>query len=499
MPIVQTPLQILDNNQNIANNRGNQSSVSSNPSAINPVLKTPAAQTYIQNQTQNDNPFSTSNLNSYYNKVLTNPTATANSKLEANNFLFPNSGNQNNANNPQVNNDSTQPQSPQPSAYDAAVTNYTKAYQDYINTLNPSSDVVTAQNTYNDYAANQNKSIAGLAGKDASVPLSIVKGNQAKLLAQTQPEVARLQNQVNIAQGNQTAQSNAGLANVSLQEKLLGLQQSPAQQASSQLATQKAQADLANTQATTARTIADTNSPMTALDLQNKQLQNQKLQQEIANPKGVNGTYTPDQLSNITDTTNSGIPFIGSQTLTDFKTISDSLPNNSNVKVLSPTNTTLVGNIDQSRDNLSTVQDALSGLLATSGGDPKRFLNTVVSKTDIGNNADKLAAFNSLGITGLGVVKTILKIPGARLYGVSTDPTSYIPSVSDTVGEAKQKVDNLNKLLDNTEKSIFGNSYYTKQKDSQNNAGFSAQAGGQTYTFPDQKSLDAFKKEARIK
>lgn len=413
----------------------NTGNISANPSAVNPVLSNPNAQSYIQNQ-------------------LADKQAQLKA-LQSNNFT-----------------DTTQLQQDAsgnyvPSNYEQAKAGYTKAYQDYINTLNPSADTTNAQNAYNDYTANQSKSIAGLAGKDAGVPLSIVRGQQAQLLSQTQPEALRLQNQIGITQNAQTAKVNAGLANVSLQEKLLGAQQSPEQQAASSLATQKTQADLANTQATTQKTLSDINSPLQAADLQNKQLQNQKLQQEIANPKGANGTYTADQLSNITDTTNSGIPYIGSQALSDFKSISDSLPPNSNVKVLSPTNTTLVGNIDQARDNLSTIQDSLKGLLAVSGTDPQRIKNQLIAKTDIGTNADKLSAFNNFGITGLQIVKTILKIPGARLYGVSSDPTSYIPTVNDTVGKAQEKVDNLNKLLDNTEKSVFGNKYYKSQKGSQ--------------------------------
>lgn len=444
--------------------------ISANPSAVNPAISTPSAQSYIQSQ-------------------LSDKQAQL-SALQSNHFTDTNQLQQN-----------SQGQYV-PSDYETAKAGYTKAYQDYINTLNPSSDVTNAQNAYNDYTANQSKSVAGLAGKDAGVPLSIVRGQQAQLLAQTQPEAQRLQNQIGINQSAQTAKTNAGLANVSLQEKLLGAQQSPAQQAASSLATQKTKADLANTQATTQKTLNDINSPVAALDVQNKQLQNQKLQQEIANPKGANSTYTPDQLSNITDTTNSGIPFIGAQDLADFKTISDSLPPNSTVKVLSPTNTALVGNIDQARDNLSSIQDTLTGLLATSGTDPKRISNMVIAKTDIGKNADKLSAFNNFGIAGLQIVKTILKIPGARISGFNTDPTSYIPSVNDTVGKAKEKVDNLNKLLDNTEKSIFGNKYYKSQKGSQasqytpgqvitnGNLNLTVSADGKSFTGSDGHTYD---------
>lgn len=184
---------------------GQEYFTSSNPSATNPALQSPAAQTYIKNQTT---PSSTTPVN------------------------------------PPV--DTTAP-----SAYDLAKSNYTKAYQDYIDTLNPSAAINNAQNTYNDYVANQSKSIAGLAGRDAGVPLSLVRGQQEKLLSQTQPEAQRLQNQIAIEQQNQQAKSAAGLANVSLKEKLLGLEQSPEQKAKAALDTEKEQSDIAKTKAET--------------------------------------------------------------------------------------------------------------------------------------------------------------------------------------------------------------------------------------------------------
>lgn len=215
------------------------SSPTTNPSASSPALKTTAAQTYIQNQKKGQAEAQTKfDANISSGKDISGNTVVDNSVAPA------------------------KPATPAaPSAYDTAKADYTKAYTDYINALNPSKEYTDAQNTYNDYTANQNKSIAGLAGKDAGVPLSIVRGQQEKLLGQTQPEAQRLQNAIGIAQNSDKARAGVGLANVSLREKLLGLEQSPAEQSKANQDLLKSNTDIANTQANTAKTVQETNNP----------------------------------------------------------------------------------------------------------------------------------------------------------------------------------------------------------------------------------------------
>lgn len=99
-------------------------------------------------------------------------------------------------------------QNPTPSAPSAT----DAAFAEYIKSLQPSSAVTSAQSAYNDYVANQKTSISGLEGQGRGIPLSIVRGEQEKLLNQTQPEATRLQNDIGIAQDSASAISNAAKA-----------------------------------------------------------------------------------------------------------------------------------------------------------------------------------------------------------------------------------------------------------------------------------------------
>jgi len=99
--------------------------------------------------------------------------------------------------------------------------NYTSAYTKYIESLKPSESVVNAKKTYNDYVASLNKTTAGLEGQGRGITTGIVRGQQEKLLGQTQPELARLQGEIGIAQGEQTAASEAAKAGLGLQKDLM--------------------------------------------------------------------------------------------------------------------------------------------------------------------------------------------------------------------------------------------------------------------------------------
>jgi len=87
-----------------------------------------------------------------------------------------------------------------------------KAFETYLASLQPDAGVTSAETAYNDYIANQSKSVAGLEGQGRGIPLQLVRGEQAKLLAQTQPEAQRLQNAISIAQTGQAQKQNASKA-----------------------------------------------------------------------------------------------------------------------------------------------------------------------------------------------------------------------------------------------------------------------------------------------
>ena len=134
--------------------------------ATNPQMSTPAAQSYISSQTQNP------------------PTPTT----------------------PET-----------PSAKDA----YIEAYKNYKNTQTQNTDVANAKTAYNDFVANQAKSVAGQEGRGLGIPLQIVRGEQEKLLKQTNPEATRLQNAIGIAQDTQTNTINSAKTGLDMSKSLL--------------------------------------------------------------------------------------------------------------------------------------------------------------------------------------------------------------------------------------------------------------------------------------
>ncbi len=99
--------------------------------------------------------------------------------------------------------------------------NYINAYKKYVDSLKESADITEAKRVYNDYVANQAKSISGKEGQGRGIPLSIVRGEQEKLLKQTQPEATRLQNEVGILQDAQKATIDSLKAGVDMEGKLL--------------------------------------------------------------------------------------------------------------------------------------------------------------------------------------------------------------------------------------------------------------------------------------
>lgn len=133
--------------------------------ATNPQMSTPAAQSYISSQTQNA------------------PSATTTT----------------------------------PSAKDA----YIEAYKNYQNTQTQNTDVANAKTAYNDFVANQAKSVAGQEGRGLGIPLQIVRGEQEKLLKQTNPEATRLQNAIGIAQDTQTNTVNSAKTGLDMSKSLL--------------------------------------------------------------------------------------------------------------------------------------------------------------------------------------------------------------------------------------------------------------------------------------
>ncbi len=160
------------NNQLLKYLSSNQSAVGPSTAVQSPATQSPAAQQYMQSQAQPQTP-----------QAPTAPT--------------------------------------QPSAKDA----YINAYKAYIDGQKQNEDVTNAKTAYNDYMANITKSVAGKEGRGLGIPLQIVRGEQERLLKQTQPEAQRLQNQIGIAQQGFDSRLNGLKLGVDLQEKLMELDQ----------------------------------------------------------------------------------------------------------------------------------------------------------------------------------------------------------------------------------------------------------------------------------
>lgn len=99
---------------------------------------------------------------------------------------------------------------------------YITAYRAYQDAQRQNAEVQDSKKRYNDFVAEQAKAIAGKEGQGRGIPLSIVRGEQEKLLRQTQPEALRLQGEIGIAQEGQKALVDTAKSEVDLQEKLLG-------------------------------------------------------------------------------------------------------------------------------------------------------------------------------------------------------------------------------------------------------------------------------------
>lgn len=177
-----------------------KSTVVGNPSAVSPAVKTPAAQAYVQSKMPS-----------------TSTTPTPVSTPNTQNYMYQ-------APAPQT---PAQPVATQPqtsSTRDA----YINAYKKYQDAQKVSAEEKSAREAYNNFLADQSKAIAGREGRGFGTPVELVRGEQEKLLKQTQPELARLQGDIGIAQAGREADINAAKSSVDLQKELLGFDQAEA-------------------------------------------------------------------------------------------------------------------------------------------------------------------------------------------------------------------------------------------------------------------------------
>lgn len=99
----------------------------------------------------------------------------------------------------------TTPAPQTPSAVDTA-------FADYISSLKGGTEATKARKAYNDFIANRDQGIVGLEGQGRGIPLTLIRGQQAKLQQQSGIEANRLQNDITIAENADKAVTEANKA-----------------------------------------------------------------------------------------------------------------------------------------------------------------------------------------------------------------------------------------------------------------------------------------------
>lgn len=95
------------------------------------------------------------------------------------------------------------------------------AFQSYLSTLSPSTQEQEARRKYLDFITSAESGIAGLEGQGRGIPLSLVRGQQAKLGQQAEITAKRLAGDVELAQGARTAEQEQAKALFDFEQGLI--------------------------------------------------------------------------------------------------------------------------------------------------------------------------------------------------------------------------------------------------------------------------------------
>lgn len=199
--------------------------VSGNPSAVSPAVKSPAGQAYVSSMSSTPKITNVDNVNKTYmsdGQQYSIDPSTGRYSLSSS-VKQPVQGQTTQASTlatptPQVQTTATQTQTP--STRDA----YIQAYKSYQDAQKVSAEEKSAREAYNNFLAEQSKAVAGREGRGFGTPVELVRGEQEKLLRQTQPELARLQGDIGIAQTGREAEINAAKTGLDMQKDLLGME-----------------------------------------------------------------------------------------------------------------------------------------------------------------------------------------------------------------------------------------------------------------------------------
>lgn len=203
-----------------------KSTVVGNPSAVSPAVKTPAAQAYVSSIASSPKITNVDNVNKTYmsdgQQYSVDPTTGRYALSSSIKQAAPTTvSSPSSVSAPTQTVQAAAAQIPKtPSTKDA----YLEAYKKYQEAQKMSAEEKSAREAYNNFLAEQSKAVAGREGRGFGAPIQIVRGEQEKLLRQTQPELARLQGDIGIAQTGREVEINAAKAGLDMQKDILGLE-----------------------------------------------------------------------------------------------------------------------------------------------------------------------------------------------------------------------------------------------------------------------------------
>jgi hypothetical protein len=221
-------------------------------------------------------------------------------------------------------------------------------------------------------------------------------------------------------------------------------------------------------------------------------------------------------VSTNTRQTASGINYVDGTNLTGKDAIAArNAANAKGLPYLDKTSADLQNNVETTRQNMTNILSTLEGVspqgpISRVAEYPQRMLSSIFQTND---QVASFAAYRSAAIQAL---RSMAGAKGLRINQaeIMQSVNNDIPTINDTIDTAKSKIAKVNSMLDSQEKGLFGSQYY---KPTSGAAGASAGAapavdlsgttftglvatvpGQGTLTFPDQASLDAFKKDNNL-
>lgn len=120
--------------------------------------------------------------------------------------------------------------------------------------------------------------------------------------------------------------------------------------------------------------------------------------------------------------------------------------------------------LDSARQNIDAISTGVESLLASAGWRwDQRLENLIQAKTQIGPSSDALSSFGTWRSAAIGILQSLAGGQGSGLRinqaEIQMSVAQDIPKITDDVGTAKAKIIKVQTMLDNQERSMFGQKY----------------------------------------